>query len=999
MTRTLKVLIVTHRQQSLSALCLATKYMMLRWKRVFMSWIRGCVMARQKRRPALLFTVSALVLFHVFWSDGFSREAISGDGPLILATYFPQFHAFEQNSRLWGTNFTEWNHLRAVNDHGLPFVRIKWPGELGMYNILDIETRRKQGELAREYGVSGFIYYHYWLDDGPVMDAALEKMLEDGEPTKRWDGGNRDVLLDQSYNVSSAQRHYKFLLKYFKNPRYLKGPEGQGRLMYVYRGSNFKRHGDYAALYSIVRAWQEFAAADGIGPLHFVQFLGSPGQDTVATWADGGAEFWPGFWSVLSKNKDYDAYLKFKPISRSYGAKCHQAGALAGWNTIPRQLSSGKAFWMTLGSAGHNVELSLYNALFRMRAYSRRGCVNAVMLNAWNEWGEGSVLEPDLVSGRESLGAVKRAISRDRRQRGLAVYSSKICFVVQTQAGHLEPSSLYNLDKFSASISALEHDNWLALIFNTDDREMVGFKQYVEGLSSRFSYVRLPGTLKHSSLSGESAYIATDWVVRRCPPDTEWIIATNADNTYSPESMSWASSKATEDMTYDIVRLPYFSRYIHGDAIADSDEKTFKALLCKHPVTRKHLYVNLGALALRYSRILAEDVYFSSLWPKVSVGLDGKLFEDLTSRGWKTFNYDGTGRLQHNANINSCIRNGGIWFSSPLFNEFDCYDKAFALLNPRTSLRTEGSFAGRKIVFNEERNCATYDGMRVSEFREVYSKSKPYFEEMNGVHTSLVAAQLADNLERCGYQFDADWYISRSCSGCENAPAALHHWKSKGFSAALPYRLTPSLTMGPRVREEVRAAAKFTKIGREHSLSVCFLYHAVAKNNLQLFPEACSGNEVLSIADTFSFCSVFKPSLSEENFVKFVVNVCQIHVDDDHYFYNYPDVRSRAVNPTAHYFGSGIKEGRVAKSVLGTMDECSKSVNQICKVMRRIPLQEWIWQKKACGQEIPVCGRSLDKRNMNLAMFSNLANVDNSPLILESLRKCQGSHLSLSHNS
>ena len=83
-------------------------------------------------------------------------------------------HGLEQSSQ--GT-------APSQNRHGHPIPR---PTDLGFYDLLDPQIRQRQGELALEYGIDGFVIHHYWLYDdahpGPSLAAPLEKLLEDGFP-------------------------------------------------------------------------------------------------------------------------------------------------------------------------------------------------------------------------------------------------------------------------------------------------------------------------------------------------------------------------------------------------------------------------------------------------------------------------------------------------------------------------------------------------------------------------------------------------------------------------------------------------------------------------------------------------------------------------------------------------------------------------------------------------------------------------------------------------
>lgn len=340
-----------------------------------------------------------------------------------LALYLPQFHTFPENDKWWGKGFTEWTNVRKARPrykgHNQP--RIPHP-DIGYYNLTDIETLKKQVALARWHGIYGFAIYYYWFSGKRLMEKPVDMLLEHREIdfpfmliwanenwTRAWDGKEKDVLIKQEYAPYDAKNFIADLKKYLDDGRYIR-IDGKPVI------------GLYAPfaipdLPGTIAAWRETARDIGVGEIFVLACATDKSPESLDEIGlfDGIYEFPPrgkGFCRQIPR-KDGAISFDYCDLVESAHADLGSRlsvpffrGSMLEWDNSARKARN-----------YHNWEgysprrFFIYNKT--LVAWSRRNLSEDkrfIFVNAWNEWGEGTYLEPDTKYGYAHINALSRAV-------------------------------------------------------------------------------------------------------------------------------------------------------------------------------------------------------------------------------------------------------------------------------------------------------------------------------------------------------------------------------------------------------------------------------------------------------------------------------------------------------------------------------------------------------------------------------------------------------------
>lgn len=340
----------------------------------------------------------------------------------LVAFYLPQFHPIPENDAAWGEGFTEWRNVHRAKPQFDGHAQPRLPGDLGEYDLRDPDIMRRQAELARRHGIGAFAFYFYWFNGLTPLEAPLRRWL--GDPacelpfclcwaneswTRRWDGRDNDVILAQRHSAEDDLAFIRYVAAYLTDPRYLR-VDGKPVLL-VYRPSLFPD------IRATAERWRAECRHLGIGELHlcYVQGFERPVPSDIGF--DAAIEFPPNLTEPADitrrqrlLNPDFRGkVLDWRELAQHAETRDPPAyplypGVNPGWDNEPRRQGRGRILFH---ASPRRYRDWLAASIRRTR---HQGSGDLVFINAWNEWAEGAVLEPDRRLGYAWLHATSQAL-------------------------------------------------------------------------------------------------------------------------------------------------------------------------------------------------------------------------------------------------------------------------------------------------------------------------------------------------------------------------------------------------------------------------------------------------------------------------------------------------------------------------------------------------------------------------------------------------------------
>lgn len=368
----------------------------------------------------------------------------------VIPLYLPQFHQIPENDEWWGEGFTEWTNVKKAKSLFEGHYQPRIPLNKNYYDLSQVDALRWQCKIAKEHGIYGFCFYHYWFNSKLLLEKPMEMLLAHPEidinyciswANHDWnDGwkassGKEKVLIGHDFDDENDWPiHFEYLLKFFKDPRYI--CEENKPLLTIYIPNIIGK------LNKMLFLWNKLAIEAGFDGIKFIyqSAFSCHSKGWNRSMFDYGIEFEPGYSSFkkslisslnlikyshkiknifgvkksLKRSKkevifeDYDKtwekILKKKPSSINA-----IPSAFVDWDNTPRKQQAGKVY---LGATPEKFKKYFKQLIVKTKNEYK---TDKIFVFAWNEWAEGGYLEPDEKYGFAYLDAICTALEETNK--------------------------------------------------------------------------------------------------------------------------------------------------------------------------------------------------------------------------------------------------------------------------------------------------------------------------------------------------------------------------------------------------------------------------------------------------------------------------------------------------------------------------------------------------------------------------------------------------------
>lgn len=410
------------------------------WKNLGLKATLQVIKNRRERKSAAaspaLQTTAAGTLSLAYESEYQTDTDFSEYTPDVktLAFYLPQFHAIPENDEWWGKGFTEWSNTRKSLPKFDGHYQPREPhDDFGYYDLTDVNVIKKQAALARRHGLYGFCFYLYWFSGRRLLEKPLDILIAHPEIdinfclcwanenwTRTWDGLEKNVLIGQNYSEEDPVNFIDDMKKYLTDKRYIR-IKGKPVII-VYNPGHIQN------IERFFTSMRRQAKNNGIGEILIwtCQTMFNTAETLkISHLIDAEAQFPPHNIDSTRENigikgvdlggrtaglMDYgnlaeDFVNNIEASHRDEKIPLYHA-AMMGWDNGARRDNGFSTFCrFNLKSFYNWVRAIKADALGKFKPEEA-----FIFINAWNEWCEGTYLEPDKKYGYANINTLSKAI-------------------------------------------------------------------------------------------------------------------------------------------------------------------------------------------------------------------------------------------------------------------------------------------------------------------------------------------------------------------------------------------------------------------------------------------------------------------------------------------------------------------------------------------------------------------------------------------------------------
>ena len=374
-------------------------------------------------------------------------EASAPSSITVASYYFANYHPGDaRNTKMKGATWNEWELVKAAKPrfpgHQQPKVPL-W----GYVDESDPKVMEMKIAAAADHGIGAFIFDWYYYDDGPFLNNCLDRGYlkapnnsrvkfglmwanhdwTDIQPARRV--GKHPLLFPGKVTPENFDKICDLVVRdYFLQPSYWK-IDGRPYFSFYDLTKLLSNFGSVEATRAALDKFRAKARAAGLPGLHLNAVVWGrtilPGEQKVVDAPklvrDLGFDsvtsyVWIHHASLPKQQTDYnvvrDQYFDYWAKAETMFGVPYFPNVSMGWDSSPRACQDdefgnfGYPFTNTIsGNTPERFRKAL--EMTKDRLLARKNGPRIFNINCWNEWTEGSYLEPDTINGMKYLEAVR----------------------------------------------------------------------------------------------------------------------------------------------------------------------------------------------------------------------------------------------------------------------------------------------------------------------------------------------------------------------------------------------------------------------------------------------------------------------------------------------------------------------------------------------------------------------------------------------------------------